>query len=447
MKFFVIIGLAGSTFLASPVFAQNASCDLLLKDGLFDYRGTETDRFHYDEFRNWVEQHEFETTREASQQASQVGFNYFDLFSIDFGSSSSTQDYKQWKKDFLNATFDQVIDQIHDKTVFKTANTQLANAYTACIQQQTGVWTYIDAATNLDFVVHFGFSPGNSGVNEVDVKHFDVSHASCNVDPKTITTINAAPGEITCTKDAADQTAIVTLWTTQFGSSQRSPVFPPYHPPPSTGFTASGIAYGYGTIDNGTRWLLFVSIPPNIAPFHYTGGSGADTYTVDYMNSGGGRATITLNKDLPVNKYDHFDAKDVEVVFLPNGCSNSGSSLKRIDDLTLNLRVSMNCPTAGFGFSPGFNPILRVRASGDYRSDPIVVTDYDQSKISWDLSASDKLDKIVDWQGVAFEFHINGGSGVRYDLYRKQDGGLKLKDGPFEAIVDKNFDVHIRKNQ
>lgn len=407
--------------------ARSEECTALLKDGLYDYRGSQVDQFHYEQFRTWLETHEYETTDQAAADAQKIGFNVFDIFSLDFGGSGSSHRYKDWRKDFLAHSFDEVVDKLSTREFFKTINVPLAQAYSECVKNSTGIFVYIDAADDKQFDVHYLLKPGATDITSVEAA-ISVSNSDCVSIPTQITT---SPQAFHCEKKAVDQTAVVTVAATKFGSPDRSPTFPPFMGHPAGAYRMSAVGYGVGVSKSPIRgvYLLWTDI------YGADGTGPTDVVTHDITSA--------------LGKFDKIVGWASNQKGEP--CSLSPDpAVTRIDDNTVNVRFSFTCRNNFLSFAwrtPKITPFVyaKVQTETPVNSVPVLVSKDVGSQVNEKIKISDNLAPGSEWIDEAFDVRIAPAKGgAEFRLFRDPaTNEQKLKDGPFEAIVDSQRDVHI----
>ncbi|MER8491838.1 hypothetical protein NKH53_26860 [Mesorhizobium australicum] len=413
--------------IESGLAAAPADCGLLLQDGLFDYRGTQVDKFHYQQAKHWLETHDYGTYAKAEDDAANLGIG-ISVFQLQFGSKSAEQDFVQWRKDFISSTYEEVVSKDNYKEILKTVNVGLAREFTKCVGESYGTQIWIDAASDIQFDVHFGFRPPvDTTIVEVDTWSFNVSNAMCDPTPESVKTVGPARS-LHCKKTSPDDVSVATLSTKQFGPKGPSPAFVKFVEPPIVPFGISAVAFASGDYTTTTRSQA-------LGPAYISqGGTGTEP-------------ELKANVKLVVAS----DPNDVFSNFRsdapPEQCRQTGADVARVDNVQAAITFHFSCHGYRSQFTYAY-PDLSARFYADVathmdlNSPPILFVDNNAARPGWKLNVTKGLDPTVKWQ-TYYDVVLRDQSGVQRTLYRRKNGDTKPEDPPFKAIPDSDGNLNI----
>lgn len=440
-----MLALAVLTAFSSPVIAQEAGCDLLLKDGVRDYQGQSIDQFNYEKIKNWLRTSKATTKDEAYDSATKVGIGIEDIISLSIADKSAAKNYSEWKEEFLSSNYSEFVSQLKSRSVLQKVSEALAKAFVECKKNATGtVLVWIDAYTDIDFAVFYEFQPAkNSNKNVVHVDYFGLSHAKCDRMPVRGEEVGPVKS-ILCTKDGPDEVSAVSLSTDEYGP-EHLPIFAPYRAEdahPTTTRTLSGIISAH-TVRRSTRsFSLRVDAAPQIADI-----------------PAAGTATWTRTYTLPVYPNEHalnpIRAKPIVEPPLASRCSASSTVSEKPDNATeITIPVTVSCQLPPFSVSGPSNYVRALLLNGSFAIDiggdlelrelvaasPMKIYEQNSLQSSWKFKYTIPEDGGSDWQ-YYLDIDISEGDGAHYNLHRLGDGSLdQMSDGPYRGVFS---DEHI----
>lgn len=155
-----LCGMAILIIATALTQAQSAAdCANLMKFGIYDKFRTFNTESHYKQIREFFENNSFRTRQEAQAKATELGLEIEDVLNLNFGETSSTNNFEQWKQRLIQSSYQEVANFALSATTIERISNRITGVVEQCIRQK-GVHAYvIPTADNQTFVVTVDYVP------------------------------------------------------------------------------------------------------------------------------------------------------------------------------------------------------------------------------------------------------------------------------------------------